>query len=119
MYLILQNKYECHTELKDLFEYSLFKTDHDFIVNMTNEQYDEVDIRVSELHFDVMFAGTILPVGDFTYCVEIENNSLLDIYRYTRIKKWEFSELELKRLPFLLCDECEKLGYCKFQKLFV
>jgi len=60
-----------------------------------------------------MFAGTILPVGDFTYWLEIENDSLTDIYRYTRIKKWEFSERELKRLPPLLCDECEKLGYCK------
>jgi len=31
-------KYEFLSELKDLFEYSLFKTDHDFSVNMTNEQ---------------------------------------------------------------------------------
>ncbi|MBA3673540.1 MAG: hypothetical protein H0W75_01040 [Chitinophagaceae bacterium] len=108
-------KYEFLAELKDLFEYSLFKTDHDFNINMTNEQYDESDTRESVLHFEVMFARTILPVGDFTYCIEMVNDNLTDIYRYTKIKKWEVSELELKGLTYSLCDECEKLGFCKLQ----
>ncbi len=39
---------------------------------MTNEQYDEFDIRKSVFHFEIMFAGTILPVGDFSSYKEEE-----------------------------------------------
>lgn len=105
-------KYEFLAELKDLFEYSQFKTDYNFNVNMTNEQYDEFDIERSVLNFEVRFAGTILSVGDFSYCIEMENGNLKDIYRCHQKTRKE-SLLKPKRLQSLLCDECEKFGYCR------
>ncbi len=75
-----------HAELKDLFEYSQFKTDYDFFVRMTNETCFGCQNRKPVLNFEVMFACKI-PVGDFGFLIDKENGILKDIFRCRMYKE--------------------------------
>ncbi|MGI8582397.1 MAG: hypothetical protein ACR2KX_09375 [Chitinophagaceae bacterium] len=80
-------KYKFLVELKDLFDYSQFKTDYNFSVNLTNKKCKGCQKGKPVLNFEVVFAGTKLPVGEFGFLIDGEDGILKDIYRCNLYKE--------------------------------
>ncbi len=77
------------TELKDLFDYSQFKTNYNFSVNLNNEKCMGCQKGKPVLNFEVVFAGTKLSVGEFGFLIDRENGILKDIYRCNLYKEYQ------------------------------
>ena len=76
-----KEKYKFLTELKDLFDKCRLKANNNFKVSITNEQCRGCAKEKPVLNFEVRQSNYKIPVTEFGFLVDCENDMLKDIYR--------------------------------------
>jgi len=92
-------KYRFLAELKELFDYAKLKTGYDFTVSMSNEKCIRCDPGKPVVNFEVRFAGSKLPAGDFGFLIDKENGILKNIYRCHMYRECHGRLLQPEGLP--------------------